>query len=90
MFQKDEKGEFSVQFYDYGNVETCTHEKLRSIYKYIDKAPCKIYYIYYIVVGIGLANSSRFSWEKRNIIILSMYIYYMHVGRLSHRCVFAL
>uniref|UniRef100_A0A2S2NKN9 RING finger protein n=2 Tax=Schizaphis graminum TaxID=13262 RepID=A0A2S2NKN9_SCHGA len=30
ILKKNEKGEFSVQFYDYGNVETCTHEKLRS------------------------------------------------------------
>jgi hypothetical protein len=53
------------------------------IYKYIDKAPCNICYIYYIVVGIGLANSSRFSWEKRNIIILSMciYVYILYARR---------
>jgi len=30
VFQIDEKGEFTVQFYDYGNVETCKHEDLRS------------------------------------------------------------
>ncbi|CAI6344252.1 unnamed protein product [Macrosiphum euphorbiae] len=26
----DEKGEFTVQFYDYGNIEKCKHEELRS------------------------------------------------------------
>ncbi|XP_025195551.1 RING finger protein 17-like isoform X2 [Melanaphis sacchari] len=30
ILKKDENGEFSVLFNDYGNVETCTHEKLRS------------------------------------------------------------
>jgi len=31
MFQIDEKGEeFTVQFYDYGNIEACKHEDLRS------------------------------------------------------------